>query len=144
MLFSDGGYSGTPEELQKVIEQIKELNIRLVIVGVGTPENVPIPEYSASGELTGYKKLKEGQSTTLQEQNLIALRDAVGDKAEYVLLGPDAKLNINWARTLAGSKTEQRENPLDGYVIMAALALLLALSLRGSVSGLFTSRKRSQ
>ncbi len=94
--------------------------------------------------MTGYKKLKEGQSTALLEQNLIALRDAVGDKAEYVLLGPDAKLNINWAWTLAGSKTEQRENPLDGYVIMAALALLLALSLRGSVSGLFASRKRSQ
>lgn len=139
VLFSDGGYTGTPEELQKVIEEIRKLDIRLVIVGVGTPENVPIPEYSASGELTGYKKLKEGQSTALQEQNLIALRDAVGDKAEYVLLGPDAKLNINWARTLAGSKVEQRENPLDGYVVLAALALLLVLSLRGTASGLITS-----
>lgn len=139
VLFSDGGYTGSQEELQKVIDEIKKLDIRLVIVGVGTPENVPIPEYSPTGELTGYKKLKEGQSTSLQEGNLTALRDAVGDKAEYVLLAADAKLNINWARTLAGSKTEQRENPLDGYVVMAALALLLILSLRGSASGLLGS-----
>lgn len=145
VLFSDGGYTGSQEELQKVIDEIKKLDIRLVIVGVGTPENVPIPEYSPTGELTGYKKLKEGQSTALLEGNLTALRDAVGDKAEYVLLGPDAKLNINWARTLAGSKTEQRENPLDGYAVLAALSLLLILSLRGSASGLLGSfRKRRQ
>ncbi len=142
VLFSDGGYTGKPEDLQKAIDEIKKLDIRLVIVGVGTPENVPIPEYSASGELTGYKKLKEGQSTSLQEQNLVALRDAVGDKAEYVLLGPDAKLNINWARTLAGSKVEQRENPLDGYVVMAALAVLLLLSLRGAATGLFSGFRK--
>lgn len=144
VLFSDGGYTGSQEELQKVIEEMKQLNIRLVIVGVGTPDNVPIPEYSPSGELTGYKKLKEGQSTALQEANLIALRDAVGDKAQYVLLGPDAKLNINWARTLAGSKTEQKDNPLDGYLVLTALTILLVLSLRGVASGLSLSfRKRT-
>jgi len=142
VLFSDGGFTGTPEELQKVINDIKQQNIRLVIVGVGTPENVPIPEYSPSGELTGYKKLKEGQSTAFLEGNLTALKDAVGDNAEYVRLAPDAKLNINWARTLAGSKTEQKENPLDGYAIMAALAILLVLSLRGVASGLFTSFRK--
>lgn len=144
VLFSDGGYTGSPEELQKVIEEIRQLNARLIIVGVGTPENVPIPEYSPSGEMTGYKKLKEGQTTALKEENLTALQNAVGPKAEYIRLAADADLNINWARTLAGSKTEQRENPLDGYVVLLATAILLVLSLRGSTSGLFASRKRSK
>lgn len=139
VLFSDGGYTGSQEELQKAIQEVKQLGIRLIIVGVGTPDNVPIPEYSPSGELTGYKKLKEGQSTALLEANLIALRDATG--GEYIRLAADAKLNINWAETLAGSKTEQRESPLDKYLVMAAIGILLLLSLRGSLSGLTKGRK---
>jgi hypothetical protein len=150
VLFSDGGLSGSPEdvakskeELAKLIPEIRRLNIRLIIVGVGTPENSPIPEYSASGEMTGYKKIAEGQSTALVESNLTSL--ASQTDGQYILLAADAKLNINWAATIAGSKAEQRENPIYVYPVALALLLILLLSLRGSVSGLFTSfRKRGQ
>lgn len=129
VLFSDGGFTGKAEDLQKAADEIKKMGIRLIIVGVGSPENGQIPEYSKSGELTGYLKLKEGDVTALQESNLTQLQALTG--GEYLKLEADSKLEINWASTLAGSKTEDKEDHVFFYPAGAAFLLLTLLFMRG-------------
>ncbi len=131
VLFSDGGFTGTPEGLAEAVKLLQENGIRLVIVGVGSKDPVVLPEYNANGQLIGYLKNKEGQTATaaLEEQNLINLSGQTG--GEYIHLEPSTKLDIKWASTLAGSKMEKHGVNVYHYPLGAGLALLLLVFGRG-------------
>jgi hypothetical protein len=135
VLFSDGGFTGDQQELVKVLADLKEAGIKLVIVGIGgtTPAEIPIYD----GKVFKSYMQKEGKvvTTTIDEGPLKQIADYTG--AEYHYLAPgQTDLNIHWVNTLGGSRTEPRVAQIYPYFLGAALVLLVILSLSG------LSRKR--
>lgn len=129
VLMSDGGFTGDQAELAAVLEELRKNNVRLIVLGLGTPQNQPIPIY-VNNQLVGYEQLKEDQSTALLEAPLRQLaQDAQG---EYAHVGPgDTPPNLSWPSRLAGSKAESHETPIYQYPLVAGLILLIVLSLTG-------------
>lgn len=136
VLFSDGGFTGDPAELQKVLGDLQKENIKLVIVGVGGFEPVAIPQYDTNDVFIGNLKKQDAVVfTTIEEAPLKDLAAVTG--AEYHHLAPGStSLNIRWASSLGGSKVEPRVTHIYAYFIGTALALLFVLSISG------LSRKR--
>ena len=135
VLFSDGGFTGDTQELAKVLADLKSANVRLIIVGLGGYTPAPIPVYD--GKVFKSYMAKEGKvvTTTISEAPLRQIAAYTG--AEYIYLAPgQTELNIHWANSLGGSRTEPRVAHIYPYFLGAALFLLIVLSLSG------LSRKR--
>lgn len=129
VLMSDGGFTGDKAELQAVVEELRKQNVKLIVVGLGTPQNQPIPIY-VNNQLTGYEQLKEDQSTAILEAPLRELATAA--QGDYLYVGPGETIpNLNWPTRLAGSKAQSHETPVYQYPLVAGLLLLLVLSLTG-------------
>lgn len=130
VLMSDGGFTGDQEELKAVEDELSKQNVRLIVVGLGVPQNSPIPIY-VNGQLTGYEQLKEDQSTAFLETPLKEVAASV-QGAQYAYVAPgDAPPNLNWPSRLAGSKAQSHETPIFQYFLGAGLFLVLVLSLTG-------------
>jgi hypothetical protein len=139
VLFSDGGFTGDPAALDKVIQQVQAEGIRVIVVGIGGDAALPIPLYSDDGQLTGYKQ-KDGQTVATARDGTALQGLASKLNATYIPLEPGKPLGIQWASTLTTSKTEKHENHVFQYPLGVGLGLLLVLFLRGAV----TARRRQQ
>lgn len=130
VLFSDGGFTGNQNDLRQIVSALASRRVRLVIVGVGGNQPSPIPQYSPSGEMRG-NLMRDGQTvlTHFEEEPLLALR--VLANGEYIRLAPGDTLNIEWARVLSGERVEIGERHLFIFPLLAALALLGLLQMRG-------------
>ncbi len=129
LLFSDGGWTQNEAELEKVASQLKEQNIHLLMVGVGNTEPQRIPVYN-NNERTGWYQLQGKDCyTALEEDGLKKLANLAG--GDYLCLGPDTLLPVDWARKLGGSKAEVGQIELSHYPSLLALSVLFLLSLRG-------------
>lgn len=132
ILFTDGGFTGDQEHLQKVLTRVHDENARLIIVGVGGQVAVSIPIYDNKGNLTGVVTKDNAPVTTaLDESHIIALAQQAN--AEYYVLDPSSngKLGVTWAAKLGGSKAESKEKPVYQYPLGLAIILLFGLFLRG-------------
>ncbi len=101
LLFTDGEDHGP--ELQSVLKELKEKNIPLYILGVGTPEGAPIPLPKGQG---GFKRDEAGNVviSKLNEKELANL--AVASGGEYVRsVTSDADLTELYAKGLKGALT---------------------------------------
>jgi Ca-activated chloride channel family protein len=130
VLFSDGGFTGSRDDLRQVVAELQRRGVRLVTVGVGGDEPSPIPQYSPLGELRG-NLLRNGQPvlTHFEEEPLLALRAATN--GEYIRMAPGDALNIRWANVLAGERVEMGVRHLFAFPLSAALFLLCLLQMRG-------------
>lgn len=128
VLMSDGGFTGDPAQLAKVSQELVAQRVRLIVVGLGMTQAVPIPVYSGAGQLTGYFE-KEGQAVTtaLEDARLRQLASATG--GEFIHLTDDGDLQIPWVSTIAGSKVEPQVRQLYQYPLAAALTVLFLLSM---------------
>ena len=132
MLFRSGGFTGKPEDLQKVLGDIRQAGIRIIIVGLGSSNPTPIRMYSTEGQFTGYFQ-KDGQvvTTSIDEASCQTLRSLTG--GEYIRLDPEnPKLEIAWSKALGASQVEKHEDPAFQYPLAVALlaaAALLAISI---------------
>lgn len=137
VMFSDGGFTGDAAELQQVLTDLQKENIKLVIVGVGGKTPVPIPVYNAQKVFQSYFKLKDAVATTTIDEGPLRQMQAAVPGSEYHYLAPGTTdLNIHWASSLGGTRSEPRVAHIYPYFLGAALALFAVLSLTG------LSRKR--
>ena len=132
VLMSDGGFTGVPEELTEVVKDINAEGVKVVIVGIGTPGAHAIPIYE-NGQLKGYMKKDDAPVTTsFEEANLRALQAQTNGRYHHVNLDASSQvLNIDWAATLGGFRTELRESNLYVYFVSVALVLLTVIGLAG-------------
>lgn len=130
VLFSDGGFTGSADDLLQVVSEMERRRVRLIIVGVGGTQPSAIPQYSSSGEMRG-NLMRDGQPvlTHFEEDSLRQLREASG--GEYIRLAPGDALEIRWANALAGERVEIGVRHLFAIPLSVALALLLLLQVRG-------------
>ncbi|MBX5481631.1 MAG: VWA domain-containing protein [Myxococcaceae bacterium] len=78
VLLSDGEDFGN--DVDEAIAGLKEANIRVYAVGIGSPTGEPIPEINRRGEVIGYKRDKNGATvlTRLDEAGLRRIAEATG------------------------------------------------------------------
>lgn len=80
VLVTDGEDLGrnTAQAIQRAAEQ----HVRIFPVAFATAEGAPIPDYDAQGNLTAYKKDKEGQvvMSRMNERELIVMAQATGGR----------------------------------------------------------------
>lgn len=133
VLISDGGFDGgSDEELAKVLAEMKEQNIKLIIIGIGLPGANAIPVYK-DGKLTGYFTVEDKVITTSYEEDnlrkLAALADAKYHHVDSSVAGQ--KVDIDWSNEIGGSRIEMRGTPLFPYFAGAAFAIVVILSFAG-------------
>lgn len=125
LLFTDGGFTGQQSELNKVLSDVRQAGIKIVVVGVGASNPVPIPKYSVDGELVGYLE-EDGKTvqTAIDEAALQTLVLQTG--GEYIRLDPAAPpdVKIQWAHSLGNTKPERHQDPAFQCPLGAALALM--------------------
>ncbi len=135
LLFTDGGFTGDQKDLNKVLGDIRQAGIKIIVVGIGANSPVPIPKYSKEGQVVGYLE-QEGKTveTAIDEAALQTLVLQTG--GDYIRLDPAAPPNvkIQWARTLGNTKTERHDDPVFQYPLGAALLLMGFLLGIGLVS----------
>lgn len=142
ILFSDGGFTGKPEELDAVIEEINKMNIKLIVIGIGTPGANAIPVYE-NNQLKGFltKKDEGGQdvpvTTSFDEAPLRDLVARTNGAYQHVDADPNShKLNFNWedlANIIGGSRVEVRQTPIYHWFVAGAGVILIGLSLIGLI-----------
>lgn len=137
LLFTDGGFTGSQEDLAKVLAEIRENDIKVIVVGLGSTSPVEIPMYSSEGQVVGYYKDKDGKvvQTAIDEGALQTLKDQTG--GDYVRLDPSnpPELKIQWANALGNTKTERHDDPIFQIPLGAAIFLMVSLLLFGLYRG---------
>ncbi|MBU6452591.1 MAG: VWA domain-containing protein [Cyanobacteria bacterium REEB67] len=130
ILFTDGGHDGTPADLAKVVAQIRKQAVKLVIVGIGSPEPSALPLYDDQGNLTGYFPGQGQPALTSYRDDafLQSLADSAG--GVYIKASAGEPLSINWPSVLAGSKVEIQQLQLYQYPLGAAMFFLAIVFLR--------------
>ncbi|MBS2005499.1 MAG: VWA domain-containing protein [Cyanobacteria bacterium SZAS TMP-1] len=128
LLFTDGGFTGQQSELNQVLSDIRQAGIRIIVVGVGASNAVPIPKYSSGGQVVGYME-EDGKTvqTAIDEAALQTLVLQTG--GQYIRLDPAAPpdVKIQWAGSFGNTKTELHEDPAFQYPLGAALAVMSIL-----------------
>jgi Ca-activated chloride channel family protein len=134
LLFTDGGFDGKPEDLTKVIEDIRAAGVKIIVMGLGSPApGIPIPVYSAGGQMTGYFQ-KDGKviNTAIDEAALQSLITLTG--GELVRIDPaNPKVTMHWERTVGGTKMEKHEAHVFQYPLAGGVAIFLLLIIFGVI-----------
>ncbi|MCC6976725.1 MAG: VWA domain-containing protein [Candidatus Melainabacteria bacterium] len=132
ILFSDGGFTGNRKEITAAVERLKSENVKLVIVGIGTPGDNAIPQYE-NGTLSGPMTVDGKTVTTSYEEDDI--RELMNmANADYKHIDLDARnqaVAIDWMTTVSGTAVVFERRMLDRYLAGAAYALIAMLVLTG-------------
>lgn len=130
VLFSDGGFTGTEADLAEVLELMRQRNIRLVVVAVGSPTSMSIPMYDWQnryvGDFPGHGAVELVQT---DEENLRQLAAQSG--GEYIRLLSGQNFAIDWARALASDRAVSEFSHVFQYPLAAAAVLFAVLLMRG-------------
>jgi len=124
---------GEDHELQweKVLGNLKKLNVTLFVIGVGALEGVPIPQRNEKGEVTGWKNDRQGQivKTRLDEATLVRL--AQETKGRYLRLDDATTIPQllevvkGLERRILGQQVNLRRIPRFQYPLALAILLLM-------------------
>jgi len=134
VLFTDGGFDDKLEDLDKLLPELVNQKVRVIIVGLGGTTPINIPEYAQGADGTwqfaGWAK-KDGQVVPTAYDPTTLQHIAAATGGELIHLDKPSDLNVQWAAKLAGGKAEAHESPVFQYPLGAALVLIVMLSLRG-------------
>lgn len=131
VLFSDGGFTGEQPELNQVVADIRAAGVRVVVMGVGSRQPVPIPVYEKDVPKGFVSKNGQIVLTAIDEAPLHQLAAATG--GEYIYIDAGSPLpTIDWSNTLGGTREEPQTVHLYHYPAAAALAALAILALMGA------------
>lgn len=141
VLFSDGGFTGSESDLAEVLNLMRERNIRLVVVAVGSPTPMPIPMYDYQDRFVGdFPGNGQVELVSTDEANLRAL--AAQEGGQYIRLLSGQDFRIDWARALASDRAVMQFAHVYQYPLAVAALLFAALLLRGLLKT--SSRTRQQ
>jgi hypothetical protein len=141
VLFTDGGNNSLPEDLAKTMESLRQVNARLIIVGVGSTEAsyVPLydrndkPIYTKDGRRAYHEQGGQVAETARNDAFLAELSAMSGGRVVYA--APGKALDINWPTSFAGTKVEIAKKYLYAPLIAVMLAVIGIIWLVGSFSG---------
>jgi len=131
VLLTDGEDFGEP--YQSALNKLKEMNVRIIPVGVGTAQGAKVPQLNDDGKVVGYMRDDKGNDavSTLNQAALQELADDYGT-AYVQLSGPKDDLTLvyqqikNQSATASESKQQLTEHSVYQWVLIPAIACLLA------------------
>lgn len=137
VLFSDGGSDNLDRKaLAETVEKIKAEHVKVIVVAVGSEREMKVNSYNAQGVATGYVKLEgcEDKDSDGNCQTRLDMKELSGLAANFntqpLVLDVGAKLPIEWAKQIAGSKAVNRPDHLYRFFLVPCLILVLLLQLR--------------
>ena len=131
-------------EIEAALERAVDEGVQIHTVGIGSLEGVPIPQFTASGERSGFIRDSDGAvvTTRLDEATLQRVAQATGGRY-FPALGPGANLDplIEEITGGEGRELEAREITLfdEQFQIFLGFALVLLLA-----EGLIPERRRKK
>ena len=131
-------------EIEGALERARDEGVQIHTVGIGSLDGVPIPEFTASGERSGFVRDEQGAvvTTRLDESTLEHVAEATGGRY-FPALGPGANLDplVEEVTGAGGRELEAREITLfdEQFQIFLGFALVLLL-----VEGLIPERRRKE
>ena len=132
------------EDLDAQVQRAVDLGVEIHMVGIGSAEGVPIPEYDQSGRRQGFLRDEDGSvvTTRLGEETLRSVASATGGR--FVRAGVGGTALDDLFDEIAGANGEavdelQITQFEEQYQIFLGLALVLLL-----VEWLVADRKRKQ
>jgi hypothetical protein len=150
ILFSDGGSDNLDRKaLAQTVGKIKSQHIKVIVVAVGGEKAMKVNTYNDQGVATGYVHLegcddKDGDGNCQTRLNMKELTDlAANFNTQPVTLNIGAKLPIEWASAIAGSKAENQPVHLYRFFLLPCLVIVLLIQLRdviGRISSGFMRR----
>jgi Ca-activated chloride channel family protein len=131
-------------EIEGALERARDEGVQIHTVGIGSLNGVPIPEFTDSGERSGFVRDAQGAvvTTRLDESTLEHIAEATGGRY-FPALGPGANLDplVEEVTGGEGRELETREITLfdEQFQIFLGFALVLLL-----VEGLIPERRRKE
>ncbi|MGB2579719.1 Ca-activated chloride channel family protein [Elusimicrobium simillimum] len=126
------GEDHTPDELRDAVRLAKLSNVKIIAVGIGTPEGELIPEDIVDGQVTGYKKDKDGNTVVskLDEKGLQTLASSTG--GAYIKYTNFQSVAQQIGKSLEDLDKETRDSRVNQgyknrYQIPLAVGIILAL-----------------
>jgi Ca-activated chloride channel family protein len=131
-------------EIDQALERARDEGVQIHAVGIGSLDGVPIPEFDASGERTGFIRDEEGAvvTTRLDESTLERVAEATGGRYFPALgAGADLDLLVEEVTGAEGRELETREVTQfdEQFQIFLGFALILLFA-----EGLIPERRRKE
>ncbi len=129
VLFTDGGFTGDPAELKKMLAEVKKRKVRLLIVGLGGSAPITVPKYDDT------TKRRNGQyfegTTKLDTAVLKMMKDAVPD-AELILAPPGTeRINYSFPQKAGDLHARPAQSNLRPWLLMSDILLLIVITIGG-------------
>jgi len=131
-------------EIEEALERARDEGVQIHTVGIGSIEGVPIPEFTASGERSGFIRDDDGAvvTTRLDESTLERVAEATGGRY-FPALGPGANLNLLVEEITGGEGRELEAREItqfdEQFQVFLGFAWVLLL-----VEGLIPERRRKK
>jgi len=116
---------------QELVPELKKLKIIVFTIGVGATGGAPIPVTDSSGEVTGWKKDKQGEivMTRLDESTLVEIAARTG--GQYIRLTDSAGIDAfirdlkDFERNVLQKKVNMKKKERFHYFLIIGLICLL-------------------
>ena len=131
-------------EIEGALERALDEGVQIHTVGIGSLEGVPIPNFTASGERSGFIRDDDGAvvTTRLDESTLERIAEATGGRY-FPAVGPGANLDPLVEEITGGEGRELEAREItrfdEQFQVFLGLALVLLLA-----EGLIRERRRKK
>ena len=131
-------------EIEGALERARDEGVEIHTVGIGSLDGVPIPEFTASGERSGFVRDVDGAvvTTRLDEATLERIAEATGGRY-FPALGPGANLDLLVEEVTGGEGRELETREVtqfdEQFQIFLGFALVLLFA-----EGLIPERRRKK
>ncbi|MBX9685666.1 MAG: VWA domain-containing protein, partial [Candidatus Obscuribacterales bacterium] len=124
VLFTDGGFTGDNAALDKVLAELKQERVHLLIVGLGGAAAVTVPKYDP----TSRQRNGAYEGTTQYEPAILQHMLSLSEGATLIAAPPGSeKVSYNFPQKAGGLYATPKQSNL--YVYCLALAMLILLNI---------------
>jgi hypothetical protein len=134
-LFTDGAWKSNQSDLQAAVDSLKALNMRLIVVGLGSTIPGAVDIYIGDKKVDVLRN-RETNAIELASLNEAALLDLVKrmppGRAQYIHIDPQkpSSLNEDWTAKMDSGERETTHGPIFGYFLLPVLLSVVLMLCR--------------
>ncbi len=133
ILLTDGEANESTDEVSKMTQKAADEGIIIYTIGFGSPQGEPIPEYDDQGNLTGYKKDRQGETVLSRLDETTLQQIALTTNGRYFRAAADGREVGFLADAIGQLQTGELESRFEtrgierfqGFLGLAVVALII-------------------